>query len=175
MFFIHCFFALFARNKKFHAKAAKVSHAKVSLVVPQYEQNTARDRITSKTSYIRAIAKNLSAQTNPSLRYAPFRMTICREPSSFQLRANKISGVKIQIIYRRLSLPGSLNTCHIHSSLITSPCRLTVMALTGTFRFALSLASCAICSNPEQQGTCIFITVNVLMLASLIIAVSLSI
>jgi hypothetical protein len=58
MFFIHCFFALFARNKKFHAKAAKVSHAEYA-----------------KMS-LEAIAKNLSAPTDPSLRYASLRMTI---------------------------------------------------------------------------------------------------
>ena len=53
-----------------------------------------------------------------------------------------------------------------HSSCRTSPCRLTITALTGTFRELSFSASTARPNNPRQHGTCMIATVRVLIFDS---------
>ena len=56
--------------------------------------------------------------------------------------------------------------CYTHSSCRISPSTPTMTDLTGTFLSAWSAAIFTTCRSPPQQGTCIIITVKVLIFAS---------
>ncbi|MDD5762778.1 MAG: hypothetical protein PHP88_09780 [bacterium] len=66
----------------------------------------------------------------------------------------------------RADASGRTRYAAAHSSCSTSPCRLTITDLTGTFRELAFSACIASPSNPRQHGTCMIVTVRELIFAS---------